>query len=94
MMNHFKTTLLLSLLTVLMVLMGSAVGGKAGTIFAFFMATAINFFSYWFSNKLVLLMYGAREVNSPGKAGDFMILTPQRGLFAISRVKTKALMSG
>ena len=63
MMNHIKTTLLLSLLTVLMVLMGSAVGGQAGMIFAFFMATAINFFSYWFSDKIVLKMYSAREIN-------------------------------
>ena len=61
MMNHIKTTLLLSLLTVLMVLMGSAVGGKAGMIFAFFMAIAMNFFSYWFSDKIVLKMYGAHE---------------------------------
>ena len=63
MMNHIKTTLLLSLLTVLMVLMGSAVGGKAGMIFAFFIAIAMNFFSYWFSDKIVLKMYGAREIN-------------------------------
>jgi len=62
MMNRIKTTLLLSLLTVLMVLMGSAVGGQAGMIFAFLMATAMNFFSYWFSDKIVLKMYGAREI--------------------------------
>lgn len=61
MMNHIKTTLLLSLLTVLMVLMGSAVGGQAGMIFAFFMAIAMNFFSYWFSDKIVLKMYGAQR---------------------------------
>ena len=63
MMNHIKTALLLSLLTVLMVLMCSAVGGKSGMIFAFFMAIAMNFFSYWFSDKIVLKMYGAREIN-------------------------------
>ncbi len=39
-MNRLKTTLLLSLLTVLMVLMGSAIGGKTGMVFAFFMAVA------------------------------------------------------
>jgi heat shock protein HtpX len=61
-MNRLKTTLLLSLLTVLMVLMGSALGGKAGMVFAFFMACAMNFFSYWFSDKIVLKMYGAREI--------------------------------
>jgi len=61
-MNRLKTTLLLSLLTVLMVLMGSAIGGKSGMVFAFFMAAAMNFFSYWFSDKIVLKMYGAQEI--------------------------------
>ena len=61
-MNRLKTTLFLSLLTVLMVLMGSAIGGKAGMVFAFFMAAAMNFFSYWFSDKIVLKMYGAQAI--------------------------------
>jgi len=61
-MNRLKTTLLLSLLTVLMVLMGSAIGGKSGMVFAFLMAAAMNFFSYWFSDKIVLKMYGAQEI--------------------------------
>ncbi len=61
-MNRLKTTLLLSLLTVLMVLMGSAFGGKTGMVFAFFMACAMNFFSYWFSDKIVLRMYRAVEI--------------------------------
>ena len=61
-MNRTKTTLLLSLLTVLMVLMGSAIGGQTGMVFAFLMAVAMNFFSYWFSDRIVLKMYGAREI--------------------------------
>jgi heat shock protein HtpX len=61
-MNRLKTTLFLSLLTVLMVLMGSAIGGQTGMVFAFLMAAAMNFFSYWFSDKIVLKMYGAREI--------------------------------
>ena len=61
-MNLIKTTFLLSLLTVLMVLMGSAIGGQSGMFIAFFMALAMNFFSYWFSDKIVLKMYGAREI--------------------------------
>jgi heat shock protein HtpX len=60
-MNRFKTTLLLSLLTVLVVLMGSAIGGKTGMVFAFLMAATMNFFSPWFSDKIALKMYGARE---------------------------------
>ena len=61
-MNQFKTALLLSLLTILMVFMGNAIGGQTGMIFAFLMAVAMNFFSYWFSDKIVLKMYGAREI--------------------------------
>lgn len=61
-MNRLKTTLLLTCLTLLLVFMGSAIGGKTGMVFAFFMACAMNFFSYWFSDKIVLAMYGAREV--------------------------------
>lgn len=62
MMNRFKTTLLLTCLTLLMVTMGSAIGGSTGMVFAFSMACAMNFFSYWFSDKIVLRMYGASEV--------------------------------
>jgi heat shock protein HtpX len=67
MMNRFKTTLLLTCLTLLMVAMGSAIGGTTGMVFAFFMACAMNFFSYWFSDKIVLAMYRAREI---GEADD------------------------
>lgn len=60
--NRLKTTLFLSLLTMLMILMGSAVGGKTGMVFAFVMALGMNFFSYWFSDQIVLKMYAAREI--------------------------------
>jgi len=70
MLNRIKTTFLLTLLTLFMVLMGSAIGGQAGAIFAFALAGAMNFFSYWYSDKLVLKMYGAREVG-PHDAPDF-----------------------
>lgn len=61
-MQNLKTTLLLSLLTVLMVAMGSAMGGRSGMVLAFTMALGMNFFSYWFSDKIVLKMYGAQEI--------------------------------
>jgi heat shock protein HtpX len=70
-MNRLKTTFLLSLLTVLMVLMGSAIGGKTGMVFAFFMAAAMNFFSYWFSDKIVLKMYGAQEIGEHDNSAFF-----------------------
>jgi heat shock protein HtpX len=83
MLNRLKTTLLLSLLTVLMVLMGSAIGGQAGMLFAFALALAMNFFSYWFSDKIVLKMYGAREVGEhdhPAFYGMVRRLEIQAGL--------------
>ena len=61
-MNTLKTTLLMGLLTVMLVLIGGAIGGRHGMTFAFIMAGAMNFFSYWFSDKMVLSMYGAREI--------------------------------
>ncbi|WP_305733455.1 zinc metalloprotease HtpX [Trichlorobacter ammonificans] len=61
-MNRFKTTVLLSLLTVLLVMMGGALGGQGGMLIAFVMAAVMNFGSYWFSDKIVLRMYNAQEV--------------------------------
>lgn len=60
--NILKTTFLLSLLTILLIAMGGAVGGQGGMIIAFIMAAVMNFGSYWYSDKLVLKMYNAREI--------------------------------
>ena len=60
--NILKTTFLLSLLTILLVFMGGVVGGQGGMIVAFLMAAVMNFGSYWFSDKIVLRMYNAREI--------------------------------
>ena len=57
-----KTTILLGLMTVLIVWIGRILGGHQGMIFAFILAMGMNFFSYWFSDKIVLKMYRAREV--------------------------------
>ncbi|UPU37926.1 zinc metalloprotease HtpX [Geomonas paludis] len=61
-MQRLKTTFLLALLTVLMVTMGQALGGRSGMMMAFVLALGMNFFSYWFSDKIVLSMYGAKEI--------------------------------
>jgi heat shock protein HtpX len=82
-MNLIKTTFLLSLLTVLMVIMGGAIGGQGGMFIAFFIALAMNFFSYWFSDKIVLKMYGAREIGEndyPAYYGIVRRLSLQAGL--------------
>ena len=61
-MNRFKTFLLMLVLTLLLIFIGSAVGGRQGAVFAFVVAALMNFVSYWFSDKIVLRMYGAQEV--------------------------------
>jgi heat shock protein HtpX len=62
-MNLLKITFLLTCLTLLLVAMGSAIGGHSGMIIAFVMACGMNFFSYWYSDKFILKMYKAREVS-------------------------------
>ncbi|MEK6775559.1 MAG: zinc metalloprotease HtpX [bacterium] len=61
-MNVFRTTLLMAALTVLLVLAGNAMAGPTGMKTAFIFALVMNFGSYWFSDKIVLAMYKAKEV--------------------------------
>ena len=65
--NRVKTLLLLVGMTVFLIFVGRILGGRQGMYIAFLLALAMNFFSYWFSDKIVLKMYGAREV-SPAEA--------------------------
>jgi heat shock protein HtpX len=64
--NWFKTTLLLGVMTVIVVFIGRLLGGQQGMILAFVIAIGMNFFSYWYSDKIVLRMYRAKEVG-PGE---------------------------
>jgi heat shock protein HtpX len=61
-MNYFKTTLLLGVLTCLLVLLGQFIGGARGAMGFLFFAAVLNFVSYWFSDKLVLMTYGAKQI--------------------------------
>ena len=61
-MNSLKTALLLGGLTGLLLVAGQAMGGEQGMIIALVLAVAMNFGSYWFSDKIVLRLYRAREV--------------------------------
>jgi heat shock protein HtpX len=63
-MNGFRTTILLAALTALVVWIGQMVGGPNGAVLALVMAGVMNFFSYWFSDKIVLKMYGAQEISA------------------------------
>jgi len=61
--NLVKTGVLLAALTVLVVLIGGALGGQQGMLMAFILAMVVNFGSYWFSDRIVLAMYRAQPVD-------------------------------
>jgi heat shock protein HtpX len=61
--NGLKTTFLLTGLTLLLILAGDFFGGQSGALIAFVMAAAMNFFSYFFSDKIALAMSGARPAS-------------------------------
>ncbi len=72
--NVFKTAILLGALTALLVLIGGAVGGQQGMIVAFVFALVMNFASYWFSDRLVLAMYGARPIGEAEAPGLYRVV--------------------
>jgi len=61
-MNTLKTVFLLTFMTVLLIFVGAAIGGRSGMIVAFALALVMNALSYWFSDKIVLSMYRAQPV--------------------------------
>ena len=62
--NQFKTALLLAAMTAFIIWIGGMLGGRQGIVIAFLLAGGMNFFSYWYSDKLVLKMYRAQEVSA------------------------------
>jgi heat shock protein HtpX len=62
-MNGIKTMVLMVTLTLMLVFIGGLIGGKSGITMALVMAFGMNFITYWFSDKIVLRMYGARPVS-------------------------------
>ena len=63
MFNLMKTAVLMAAITALFMAIGSVLGGRSGMMLALIVALGMNFFSYWFSDKLVLKMYNAQEVD-------------------------------
>jgi heat shock protein HtpX len=63
-MNYFRTAILLAGLTALFMGVGYLIGGQAGALIALMVAAAMNLFSYWNADKLVLSMHGAQEVDA------------------------------
>ncbi|VXC61808.1 Protease HtpX homolog [Burkholderia sp. 8Y] len=63
MFNWVKTAMLMAAITALFVVIGGMIGGSKGMMLALVVALGMNFFSYWFSDKMVLRMYNAQEVD-------------------------------
>jgi len=61
-MNTMKTVFLMTFMMVLLMLVGSLLGGEQGVIMAFVFSLVMNFGAYWFSDKIVLMMYRAKQV--------------------------------
>ncbi len=62
--NQLRTAFLLAVMTILIMLIGQMFGGRQGMVIALIFAAGMNFFSYWFSDKIVLRMYRAQEVSA------------------------------
>jgi heat shock protein HtpX len=75
--NTLKTTVFLALLTGLFVAVGGLLGGQSGMVMAFVLALVMNFVSYWFSDKIVLKMYGAKPLSEAEAPSIYRIV---RGL--------------
>jgi Zn-dependent protease with chaperone function len=63
MFNWVKTAMLMAAITALFIVIGGVIGGRSGMMLALVIALGMNFFSYWFSDKMVLRMYNAQEVD-------------------------------
>ena len=72
--NLIKTWFLLTVLTCLLVLAGGAIGGQQGMVIAFVLAFVMNVGSYWFSDKIVLRLYGAQPVDEAQAPGLYRIV--------------------
>lgn len=78
-----KTAFLMTLLTVLLVLVGDYIGGGQGMVFMLVLSVAMNFFTYWYSDKMVLAQYRARAVDensAPALYGIVKRLAERAGL--------------
>jgi len=73
-MNFTRTAVLLAAMTALFLGVGYLIGGPSGTVIAFLIALGMNAFAYWNSDKMVLRMYGAREVDARSAPGLYGIV--------------------
>ncbi|WP_439618595.1 zinc metalloprotease HtpX [Shinella sp.] len=101
-MNIVRTAMLLAFMTALFMGVGLLIGGKGGMMIALLVAIAMNFFSYWNSDRMVLSMYGAKEVDersAPEYYGIVRDLAKRAGLpmprvFVINSDQPNAFATG
>jgi heat shock protein HtpX len=100
--NQIRTTILLAVMTALILWIGQFFGGRQGMIIALLIAAGMNFFSYWYSDKIVLKMYRAQEV-SPQQAPELYEIVrtisrkadlPMPKLFIIPKEAPNAFATG
>lgn len=77
--NRFKTMILLAALTAFIIWVGGLIGGRSGMMMALVMAGVMNFVSYWFSDKIVLKMYRAIEVDQTSAPDLFRMVRDLSG---------------
>jgi heat shock protein HtpX len=101
-MNNIKTLFLLVTMTLIPIWAGAAMGGKQGMTLALIFALGMNFFAYWFSDKIVLKMYKAKEVTeteAPELYGTVRRLAqkaeiPMPGVYIIDQEQPNAFATG
>ena len=84
--NSVKTALLLGVMSALLLMIGEALGGGQGLVIGFLFAVATNVGSYWFSDKIVLRMYGAQEVGPDHRLSRLVSGLAQRAGLPMPRV--------
>ena len=84
--NVLKTTILLGAMSALFLMIGEMLGGAQGMVLGLFMAAAMNLGSYWFSDKIVLSMYQAKEVGPDDRLYEVVARLAQRAGLPMPRV--------
>jgi heat shock protein HtpX len=101
-MNIFRTALLIAALTALFMAVGYLVGGQSGIVVAFLVAGAMNLFAYWNSDRMVLSLYHAREVDRASAPGLYGIVEqlsdraeiPMPRVYIIDQAQPNAFATG
>jgi heat shock protein HtpX len=100
--NWFRTTLLMAAVIALFGIVGATLGGGQGMLIALLLGGAANFFAYWFSDKMVLSMYGAREVDAASAPEFYAVVrelaqragVPMPKVYVIDEAQPNAFATG